>query len=201
MRPLLLTLLLLFSPFALAQADGYLGRVPVTDQLPATRTAALGAALGQVLERVSGQLGTDPRLQGLHGRAPRLLQRYSYEKDPATSQLMLLAGFDPRGVDAAVRGLGLPVWGQVAVPVEDLTLSVAGLKGIADYVRTLAAVRALPGVRGVTVLAADGDRIQLRARVEGGAAALAAVPSATLVRQSDDAAGLSYTLAAPTPAQ
>jgi len=201
MRILLLTLLLLLSPLTSAQVDGYLGRVPVTDQLQATRATALGAALAQVLERVSGQPAGSPKLQPLLDRAPRLLQRYSYEKDPATSQLMLLAGFDPRSVDAAVRGAGLPVWGKVAVAVEDVALTVGGLHGVQDYARTLAAVRALPGVRAVTVTGAEDDRVALRVRVEGGAAALAAAPSASLVRQPE-VAGLAFSLApalAPAP--
>lgn len=198
MRILLLPLLLLLSPLASAQVDGYLGRVPVTDQLAATRATALGTALSQVLERVSGQPAGSPKLQPLLDRAPRLLQRYSYEKDPATGQLLLLAGFDPRGVDAAVRGAGLPVWGKVAVPVEDVALTVGALHSVADYARMLAAVRALPGVRAVTVTGAEDDRVALRVRVEGGATALTTAPSASLVRQPE-AAGLAFTLA-PAPA-
>lgn len=196
MRPLLLTLLLLLSPLAPAQtADSYLGRVPVIDQAEATRTAALGEALGQVLERVSGQPAATPKLQALLGRAPKLLQRYSYERDGATAQLMLLAGFDVRGVDAAVRGAGLPVWGQVVVPTEDVVMTVSALRGVRDYARALAGVRALPGVRAVTVTGADNDRLQLRARVEGGAAALAAASSPLLVRLGDTG-GLAWSLVA-----
>jgi hypothetical protein len=202
MRLFLLVLMLLPTlVLAQAPADGYLGRVAVPDQSEAARTAALGEALTQVLERAGGQpLAGQPRLQPTLARAPRLLQRFSYERDPAGGQLMLVAGFDARAVDAALRSAGLPVWGQAAVATEDLALSIGELQGIGDYSRALAALRSLPGVRGVAVLGADGSRLLLRARVEGGAAALASASSPLLQRQADAGGALVYSLAPATAA-
>ena len=194
---LFLLVLMLLPTLALAQApaDGYLGRVAVADQSEATRTATLGEALSQVLERAGGQpLASQPRLQPTLARASRMLQRYSYERDPASGQLMLVAGFDPRGVDAALRNAGLPVWGQVLVAADEVPLSIGDLHGIGDYSRALAAVRSLPGVRGIAVLGADNGHLLLRARVEGGAASLAA-GSPLLQRQADAGGALVYRLA------
>ncbi len=193
---LFLLVLMLLPTLALAQApaDGYLGRVAVADQSEATRAAALGEALTQVLERAGGQpLAGQPRLQSTLARAPRLLQRYSYARDPASGQLMLVAGFDARGVDSALHAAGLPIWGQTTVATEEVALSIGELQGIGDYSRALAALRGLPGVRGVAVLGADHGRLQLRARVEGGAAALAA-GSPLLQRQADADGALVYRL-------
>lgn len=200
MRPFLLVLTLLLPCLALAQApvDGYLARVLVADQSQAIRDTALSQALGQILERVGGQpLASQPRLQPTVARAPKLLQRFSYERDNATGQLMLVAGFDPRAVDAAVRAAGLPVWGQVMVPTEEVALTIGGVRGIADYGRALSALRAMPGVRGIGVVGADDGTLQLRARVEGGAAALAAAGSPVLQRQAEASGALSYSLPAP----
>lgn len=197
---LFLLVLMLLPTLALAQApaDGYLARVAVADQSEPVRTAALGEALTQVLERAGGQpLAGQPRLQSTLARAPRLLQRFSYERDPASGQLMLVAGFDPRGVDSALHSAGLPVWGQTTVAAEDVPLSIGDLHGIGDYSRALAALRGLPGVRGVAVLGADNGRLLLRARVEGGAAALAA-GSPLLQRQADADGALVYHLAPAT---
>lgn len=202
MRPFFLVLLLLLSPLALAQppADGYLARVAVPDQSEGARAAALGPALGLVLERAGGQPAGHPKLLNVLTRAPKMLQRFSYERDPATGQLMLVAGFDPRAVDAALTAAGLPVWGQMKLPTEDVALSIGSLQGIGDYGRALAALRTLPGVRGIAVLGAEDSRLLLRARVEGGAGALAAATSPLLQREADAGGALRYNLIAPAAA-
>ena len=213
MRPFLLALLMLLSPLALAQppADGYLARVAVPDQSEGARTAALGPALAQVLERAGGQpVASQPKLLNGLAHASKMLQRYSYERDPTSGQLLLVAGFDPRAVDSTLSAAGLPVWGQMKLPTEDVALSIGNLQGIGDYGRALAALRTLPGVRGVAVLGAEDGYLLLRARVEGGAGALGAASSPLLLREADPAGRFRYNLlpaqaaapqaAAPPPA-
>jgi hypothetical protein len=206
MRTILILLSLLLMPLAGAQppqnagpatsqGSGYEGRVVVADQSDAVRDEGLGQALAQVLERVSGQPAASPQLLPLLTRAPRLVQRYGYERDPATGQLMLAASFDPRGVDSALRAQRLPVWGSSgAQAAEDVDLRIAGLRGIRDYGRSLAAVQAMPGVRRVSVSGADQSRLLLRVRVDGGSAALLAAPPGALVRVADADGGLVYSL-------
>lgn len=199
MRTLLIALLLLLAPLAQAQtppsAEAYVGRAAVADQSDAARDPALVAALAQVLERVSGRAAGSPEIQALAARAPRLVQRYSYVRDSASAQLLLVAGFDPRAVDSALRAQTLPVWGVTSAPAEELDLSVSGLQGIRDYARALAALRAAPALRALSVTVAEDDRLWLRARVEGGAAGLADVPG--LQRAPEDP--LHFSLATPAP--
>jgi len=178
---LLFIVLLLLAPLAQAHAQtpaaaaaaAYVGRVAVVDQNDATRETALVQALAQVLERVSGRGLQTPEIQALAARAPRLVQRYSYEREPAGGPLLLVAGFNPRAVDSALRDQNLPVWGSVEVPAEEVEFRISGVRGIGDYARALAAVRG-GGVRGLSVIAAEDDQLWLRATVAGGAAALAA---------------------------
>jgi len=199
MRTFLILLSLLLTPLAWAQspadAGSYEGRVAVADQSDAAREQGLGEALAQVLERVSGQPAGSPQLLPLLGRAPRLVQRYGYERDPATGQLLLAARFDPRGVDNALRAQRLPVWGGSVRAAEDVELRLSGLRGIRDYGRGLAAIQSMPGVRQVSVSGADQSQLLLRVRIDGGSAALLAAPPAALVRVADANGGLVFALA------
>jgi uncharacterized protein len=88
----------------------YEAAVPVADQNPALRDDALRRALDAVLVRVTGSRDTTAAA-GIVDRAGTLVQGYGYEAAPAGSGLRLRARFDPRAVDAALRSLGLPVWG------------------------------------------------------------------------------------------
>ncbi len=199
MRTFLILLSLLLTPLAGAQspanAGSYEGRVVVADQGDAARDQGLGEALAQVLERVSGQPAASPQLLPLLTRAPRLVQRYGYERDPATGQLLLVASFDPRGVDNALRAQRLPVWGGSTRAAEDVELRLTGLSGIRDYGRGLAAIQSLPGLRQLSVSGADQSQLLLRVRIDGGSAALLATPPPGLVRVADANGGLVFALA------
>jgi len=88
----------------------YEASVAVPDQSPAHREPALRRALESVLVRVTGQRHPGAAM-GVLDRANVLVQGYGYEKDPDGKGLRLRAQFDPRAVDAALRALGVPVWG------------------------------------------------------------------------------------------
>lgn len=199
MRTFLILFSLLLTPLAWAQspagAGSYEGRVVVADQGDAARDQGFAEALSQVLERVSGQPAGSPQLLPLLSRAPRLVQRYGYERDPATGQLLLIASFEPRGIDNALRAQRLPVWGGSARVAEDVELRLAGLRGIRDYGRGLAAIQSMPGVRQVSVSGADQSQLLLRVRIDGGSAALLAAPSGALIRVADANGGLVFALA------
>lgn len=88
----------------------YEASVAVPDQSPQQRDPALRRALHSVLVRVTGQ--RDPAVAAsIVDRASGLVQGYGYEAAPSGTGLRLRAQFDSRAVDAALRALGLPVWG------------------------------------------------------------------------------------------
>lgn len=196
MRVLLVVLALLWSGLGVAQVptavQPYEARVPVADQSPALRDEALREALRQVINRISGD-GAEFTAAELLGRAQQLVQRYGYEREPDGS-LALVAGFDGRALESRLKGLGLPVWGVHAAQVEEVSLRVAGLDSAESYAKFMGALRALPGVRAVQPYTAEGDRLNLRVRAEGGAGRLsgALLTTGLVTRDTADAGALSY---------
>lgn len=85
--------------------------VPVRNQGPDQRDAALRQALEAVLIRVTGSRRLPPEATDLLSRANSLVQGYGYESTGAGRELRLRAQFDARAVENALRGQGLPVWG------------------------------------------------------------------------------------------
>lgn len=151
-------------------ANAYEGRAPVGDQSTAARDAGLRQALAQVIERVSGP-GSSSNAAAVLAHAPQLVQRYGYDNGDGGA-LQLVASFDGNAVDNQLRAAGLPVWGVSSAPAQNAALIVSGLRGSADYARALSALRAVPGVRKIAVLGADGDQLSLSVDAEGGAARL-----------------------------
>ncbi|NGY04673.1 DUF2066 domain-containing protein [Solimonas terrae] len=150
-------------------ASPYEGRAPVADQSDVARDSGLRNALAEVIERVSGP-GSSANAAAIIAGAPQLVQRYAY--DNGNGGLQLVASFDKTAVDRQLRAAGLPVWGISSAPAQNTDLVVSGLRGSADYARTLSALRAVPGVRRVAVLGADADHLSLAVDAEGGAARL-----------------------------
>lgn len=149
-----------------AATDPYTASVPVAAQDPALRDAALREALGIVLMRVSGNAGGSV-IETLSAAAPQLVQTYGYQRD-AQGALSMLAGFDRQAVNARLRAAGLPVWGAYAGSAERFPLTLTGLRNSAHYLSTLQRIEAIGGVRAVTVIAAQGDTLQLSVEAEGG---------------------------------
>lgn len=171
MRAFLIILSVLLTPFALAQEsvapNPYEGRVTVADQSAPSRDRGLREALTQVIARISGESAL-PQAGNLIARAPQTVQRYGYEQGPEQG-LLLVAAFDGRMLESQLRGLGLPVWGVAAAPLEELRMTVDNIGSAQDYARVLSLLRSLPGVRGVQVQEASGNSLDLRLRAEGGA--------------------------------
>lgn len=182
MRALAFLLMLLLAAPVLAQPGDYSARVPVADQTAATRDAALRNALREVLGRVSGEPQSADLLPILP-RAAALVQQYSYETGEAG--LELVAAFDGRAVDKALREQGLPVWGVYAGIVQEIRVSVSGVQDAAGYARALTQLRSQPGVKSLAVSAVHGARLELRMRVEGGADRLAGALSVGRVLARD----------------
>lgn len=116
--PKLLLTCLLASLAVLARAediDPYEGEVVVADQSEAERTASLGKALAAALVRLTGRADAGSAAGAALSRAPELLRRYRYrqETDPARPgqlRTVLVARFDPAGLEALLAEQGLPIW-------------------------------------------------------------------------------------------
>jgi len=118
---ILLASLALFLLPALTQAqalDLYEGEAPVSGQGEGERNAALPAAMGQMLVRLTGDpdIGFDPSVRQLLSDAPRMLQRFRYRQQTEVrdglpqSRSYLVARFDPAQVDTALAASGVAVW-------------------------------------------------------------------------------------------
>lgn len=105
--------LLAAAPAHAVQMRGlYEASVPVADQNPAARDAALRQALEAVLVKLVGTRTLPAEAQSVLQRASVLVQGYGYQPAPSGKGLLLHAQFDPRAVEAALRSYGLPVWGS-----------------------------------------------------------------------------------------
>jgi hypothetical protein len=110
--------LLWLLPVLVVQAAGqdlYVSEVPVTDQTPAVREAALQRALAEVLVRVAGQdtvLDTEPA-RALLKDPSRLVQQYRYfsSNTGPSPQLRLWVRFDGDAIRQSVQQQGLAYWG------------------------------------------------------------------------------------------
>jgi uncharacterized protein len=133
----------------------YEASVPVADQSPQLRDSALRRALEVVLVRVTGQRNPAATAGSVLSRATMLVQGYGYEAAPGGAGLRLRARFDPRATDAALRALGVPVWGPnrpahvVWIALRDDgqargLLDAAGIAARAPAVASAAEARGLP---------------------------------------------------------
>ena len=156
--------------------------VPVEDESNASRDKGLRMALILVLKGAVGRY--DPATSPILSLAPRLVQQYSFQPDEKTGDLMFKAVFDPRAVNDALRGQGLPVFGLDSSLIETWVIQVGGLRTTADYSRVLRHFTRVRGVRSVDVEEVRDDRLQLRMVVEGGVqmAALEAEKSGVITR-------------------
>jgi uncharacterized protein len=119
MRLLRLPLVLLFGlallPAAAQELARYEGQAPVAGQDAGSRAAALPAALAQLLVKLTGDpaVADDLALQEGLAQAPTLMQQYRYRQLPVPgggSQLMLVASFERRAIDALLAAAGKPLW-------------------------------------------------------------------------------------------
>ena len=99
---------------AMARDDLQEATVPVADRGAEARTAAVKAALVDVLTRLSGdpEIASKPVAKSLLGDPSRYLQQYQYEGGGAAGDLYLRAGFAAAPLEAALRKQGLALWGR-----------------------------------------------------------------------------------------
>jgi hypothetical protein len=197
MRLLILLLALALAPApAVAQViSAYEGRAAVEDQSAAQRARGLRESLSQVLARVSGAAGiaASGRTTAILDRAETLLRSVAYQSDDK-GQLMLVASFDPAGVEAALKGAGLPVWGVMAGELETVNLRINAVDSVATYARVLSTLQDLPMVRTLVVIETREGALLLRLEVEGGTGRLAGALSvtSTLKRENGEPGTLTY---------
>lgn len=103
------------SAWAAPLSGLYEVEVPVADQAPANRPAAMAEALRQVVVRVSGVSGAvdNPALaEALKAPAP-YVQQYSYRNNDAPGAplpLLMVVSFEQKRIDQLLLSAGLPVW-------------------------------------------------------------------------------------------
>jgi hypothetical protein len=170
-----------------APTSPYEAFVAVEDQSNATRDSALRKALAEVLARVCGR--QDPAIASLLPRAMSLVQSFGFEHDPTSGALQLRASFDPRAVDQALHGAGLPVFGTYAGAVEEVVVPVDGIRTADDYSRALSYLRGLRGVSSVQLYTLVAGHAEFRLRMEGGATALRSAAATGSVLRAGPADG------------
>ena len=150
-------------------AADYVGTVPVADQSDSARGPALRAALAVVINRATGDANAaNGRAAPLLARATSFMQQYSYQLGDQGQQ-QLQAAFDPQLLDAALRGLGLSVWGIAPAAVDEVTLAVSGVSTPRQYAHLMSYLQNQPGLSGLSVVEISGSTLHLHLRMEGGA--------------------------------
>ncbi|HEY3699027.1 MAG TPA: DUF2066 domain-containing protein, partial [Spongiibacteraceae bacterium] len=108
--------------------DLYAVSIPVSEQSTPELQRAAAAGLRELAVRISGRsdAARNPALSGLLASAARYLDQYRYERNTGTDTPWLAQlRFAPGPIDNALRGAGLPVWGnnrpalQVWLAVDD----------------------------------------------------------------------------------
>ncbi len=145
---------------AVPLAQLYEAEVPAADQSAETRSTALGAALGEVLVRISGDRAVlqQPGVNALLASPGRYVQQYRYQPADAVAAdgqpWRLWVRFDGAGLERALRDRGLPYWGRerpetlVWLAVEDggrrQLLGEPDESPLKDWIQAAAQRRGLP---------------------------------------------------------
>ena len=117
MRYLIACLLLILSVSAQAvQLDGlYSASVPVADQSPAVRKAAMAEALKKVIQKVSGrrQPVAEPSLQAALSNVSSYVEQFQYQRvEDELSAYRLRVSFQKSALDTVLQQFSVPVWGR-----------------------------------------------------------------------------------------
>lgn len=155
-------LLLALAPraaIATATADLFAATVPVADQTDMERERGFRAGLSQVAVRLTGQRAVlvDPGVAQLVATAPQLVERYDYVPAPAPTAapnpgaadapgFLLHVRYSAPAVDAALRGLHLPLW-----PAQRPQLLLFASGRDADSAAAIEVARRVLAERGVPV--------------------------------------------------
>lgn len=177
------------SPAHAQSTEDYTVNIVVPDQGEDARDTALREALKVVIRRVTGSdASSNTRVAPLLGRAQTQIRQYSYATN-SKDETQLSIVFDQTALDAELRGLGLPVWGNTASTASEITLSVSGVRSAQAYGKVLSSVRGLAGVKHVSISEVGGGVVHLRIQSESTASRLAAALVGKGFRRSDDGEG------------
>jgi len=186
-RSALLLCLLLLAPSAQAESL-YTGQVAVASQSEADTAAALAAALGQVLARLTGDNAVlnRPGVAKAVAQPNRYVQQYRYAQDVVTDsgqpqvRLNLVAQFDHAAIDKLLADLGLTRGAAVtsadsgpAAPAaadtsaQTFRVWISGVNSAIDYARAMGTLTRNELVRNVQIEQARNDGMQLRVEVNG----------------------------------
>lgn len=166
--PVLAVLLLALAPRAadatVPVTDLLAATVPVADQSDTERERGFRAGLSQVVVKLTGQRAVlvDPGVAQLVATAPQLVERYNYGQTPVSVQapvsapspeiadaagLLLHVSYSAPAVDAALRGLRLPLW-----PAQRPQLLLLASGRDADSAAAIEVARRVLAERGVPVV-------------------------------------------------
>lgn len=149
--------------------------VPVADQSDTERERGFRAGLSQVVVKLTGQRAVlvDPGVAQLVATAPQLVERYNYVQTPVSVQapvsapspevpdaagLLLHVSYSAPAVDAALRGLRLPLW-----PAQRPQLLLLASGRDADSAAAIEVARRVLAERGVPVVEPLWDLADRRA--------------------------------------
>jgi hypothetical protein len=166
--PVFAALLLALAPRAadatVPVADLLAATVPVADQSDTERERGFRAGLSQVAVKLTGQRAVlvDPSVAELVATAPQLVERYHYVQTPVSvpapvsapspevadaAGLLLHVSYSAPAVDAALRGLRLPLW-----PAQRPQLLLLASGRDADSAAAIEVARRVLAERGVPVM-------------------------------------------------
>ncbi len=177
--PVLAVLLLALAPrtadATVPVTDLLAATVPVADQSDTERERGFRAGLSQVVVKLTGQRAVlvDPGVAQLVATAPQLVERYNYVQTPVSVQapvsapspevpdaagLLLHVSYSAPAVDAALRGLRLPLW-----PAQRPQLLLLASGRDADSAAAIEVARRVLAERGVPVVEPLWDLADRRA--------------------------------------
>lgn len=192
--PIRLLFALLVALYSLPSpaAGLYEGSAPVASQSDEDRAAALRAAFGQVIVKLTGNSAalTRPDVVRAMSRAERFMLSFGYVKDAAQpARLQLVVQFDRSGIDALLHDLNLdaaPADATGAAPAAaadgstpavaptggSYRLWITGLRSAEDYARLVGSLNGNDQVRALQVEQGHGNTVQVRVDARGSLAAL-----------------------------
>lgn len=187
-------------PSSAVPANPYSATVPVAGTSGAQRDAAIGVALGQVLQQVSPGFTASPDVLA---QAPGYVRTFRYRRAASGAGLELQVEFDPGAVTrllnqpaggaGTIAGTAAPAPGTSAAASAAQggsgTLWVGGVANSHAFATLLAMLRGDPDLSNVTPVGADGDGVLLQLSFNQ--------PLATIIAKLDGPTG--HLVPAPQP--
>jgi hypothetical protein len=146
-------------PLHAVQVDHlYEASVPVADQNPSSRGAALSEILKKVVTKVSGQSVLPSSLISQAGSIEHMVEQFGYDsrQENGVRQLQLWAKLSPDSVKRLIRDAQLPVWPEerpatlVWIGIEDTAGREVLAEGSANEAMSL--IKQVAGERGLPIV-------------------------------------------------